>query len=75
MYSIGVGGTLTLVQCHEHQASCTLRALRNLPRYDLKPDVRQSLYDYCDQWVEAIGSDRTFMGGAEPNLADLVSRE
>ena len=42
-------------------------------RYDLKADVRTSLYDYCNQWAEAIGSNRQFMGGATPNLADLVS--
>lgn len=42
-------------------------------RYGLKPDVRESLYDYCNQWVEAIGSNRQFMGGSAPNLADLVS--
>ena len=42
-------------------------------RYNLKADVRVSLYDYCNQWVEAIGNDRQFMGGTTPNLADLVS--
>lgn len=42
-------------------------------RYGLKSDVRESLYDYCNQWVEAIGSNRKFMGGSNPNLADLVS--
>ena len=41
-------------------------------RYNLKPDARESLYDCCNQWVEAIGCDRQFMGGATPNLADLV---
>ena len=41
-------------------------------RYNLKPDVRGSLYDCCNQWVEAVGCDRQFMGGATPNLADLV---
>ena len=43
-----------------------------LSRYNLKPDVRQSLYDYCNQWTRAIGKDRKFMGGNQPNLADLV---
>ena len=41
-------------------------------RYNLKPNVRQSLYDYCDQWTRAIGKHRQFMGGNQPNLADLV---
>ena len=42
-------------------------------KYNLKPDVRQSLYDYCNKWTKAIGKSRKYMGGAEPNLADLVS--
>jgi len=41
-------------------------------KYELKPDVRQSLYDYCNKWTKAVGPSRKFMGGAEPNLADLV---
>lgn len=41
-------------------------------KYELKPDVRQSLYDYCNWWIKAIGKSRKFMGGKEPNLADLV---
>ena len=41
-------------------------------RYNLKSDARESLYDCCNQWVEAVGRDRQFMGGATPNLADLV---
>jgi microsomal prostaglandin-E synthase 2 len=45
---------------------------RNAKKYDLKADVRTSLYDYCNQWAEAIGSNRQFMGGATPNLADLA---
>lgn len=42
-------------------------------RYQLKDDVRESLYEYCREWVEAIGKERQFMGGQCPNLADLVS--
>ena len=42
-------------------------------KYHLKPDVRESLYDYCKQWTRAIGKERRFMGGSRPNLADLVS--
>ncbi len=44
-------------------------------KYELKPDVRQSLYDYCYRWTKAIGKSRKFMGGKEPNLADLVRNE
>lgn len=42
-------------------------------RYHLKDDVRESLYEYCEEWVKGIGKDRQFMGGQSPNLADLVS--
>ena len=44
-----------------------------LCRHKLDPDVRQSLYKCCDKWMEAVGKHRRFMGGEEPNLADLVS--
>ncbi len=40
-------------------------------RYKLKEDVRESLYDACNEWSEAVGG-RRFMGGDSPNLADLV---
>ncbi len=42
-------------------------------KYKLKEDVRQSLYEFCNQWLEGIGKHRKFMGGSEPNLSDLVS--
>jgi len=41
-------------------------------KYMLKGDVRESLYDVCRQWTKAIGKDRQFMGGDNPNLADLA---
>ncbi len=41
-------------------------------RYRLKEDVRESLYEACEEWCSALGG-RRFMGGDEPNLADLVS--
>lgn len=40
-------------------------------KYNLKDDVRESLYDNCRYWTKAIGKDRQFMGGDKPNLADL----
>ena len=42
-------------------------------KYQLDSDVRSSLYRYCNKWCKAIGKDRQFMGGKQPNLADLVS--
>jgi len=40
-------------------------------KHDLKEDVRQSLYDETHVWLKAIGKKRPFLGGDEPNLADL----
>uniref|UniRef100_A0A914C4S8 GST C-terminal domain-containing protein n=1 Tax=Acrobeloides nanus TaxID=290746 RepID=A0A914C4S8_9BILA len=34
-------------------------------------DERQAIYDACKKWMKAKG-DRVFMGGKEPNLADLA---
>jgi len=41
-------------------------------KHALKPDVRESLYDACNEWMRAKGAQRTFMGGDKPNLADLA---
>lgn len=40
-------------------------------RHNLQDDVRQDLYKAVNEWVEAIGR-KLFMGGDQPNLADLV---
>ncbi|XP_044515631.1 prostaglandin E synthase 2 [Gracilinanus agilis] len=42
------------------------------PRHHLQDDVREDLYQAANQWVAAVGKDRPFMGGKEPNLADLA---
>lgn len=41
-------------------------------RHNLQDDVRQDLYKAVNEWVVAIGKKRKFMGGDQPNLADLV---
>lgn len=41
-------------------------------KYNLKEDVRESLYEACKEWTKAIGKKRAFMGGDQPNLADLA---
>nr|XP_006821295.1 PREDICTED: prostaglandin E synthase 2-like [Saccoglossus kowalevskii] len=41
-------------------------------KWNLKDDVRQSLYEEADKWMQAVGPDRDFMGGDLPNLADLA---
>jgi microsomal prostaglandin-E synthase 2 len=41
-------------------------------RHLLKDDVRESFYDACRQWTKAVGKERQFMGGSNPNLADLA---
>lgn len=41
-------------------------------RYNLKDDVRQSLYDECNNWAKAVRlKGGNFLGGDKPNLADL----
>jgi len=43
-------------------------------RYKLKDDVRESMYDACNEWTSTLRkSGRKFMGGDRPNLADLVT--
>ena len=42
-------------------------------RHNLSSDVRQDLYNACDDWMKVVKkSGGKFMGGAEPNLADLA---
>uniref|UniRef100_A0A3B4ZA83 Prostaglandin E synthase 2 n=1 Tax=Stegastes partitus TaxID=144197 RepID=A0A3B4ZA83_9TELE len=43
-------------------------------RHNLQNDVRQDLYKAVNDWVAAIGKKRKFMGGDQPNLADLVRK-
>ncbi|CAL1616760.1 unnamed protein product [Knipowitschia caucasica] len=40
-------------------------------RHNLQDDVRQDLYKAVNDWIAAIGKKRKFMGGEQPNLADL----
>lgn len=41
-------------------------------RYNLKDDVRLSLYEECDKWIAAVKqTGLPFLGGTKPNLADL----
>uniref|UniRef100_A0A6F7PR83 Prostaglandin E synthase 2 n=1 Tax=Haemonchus contortus TaxID=6289 RepID=A0A6F7PR83_HAECO len=35
-------------------------------------DERKALKDAFKEWIDAIGPNRTFMGGSKPNLADLA---
>uniref|UniRef100_A0AAZ3SIX7 GST C-terminal domain-containing protein n=1 Tax=Oncorhynchus tshawytscha TaxID=74940 RepID=A0AAZ3SIX7_ONCTS len=39
--------------------------------HNLQDDVRQDLYKAVNEWVAAIGK-KLFMGGDQPNLADLA---
>ncbi|XP_034728799.1 prostaglandin E synthase 2 [Etheostoma cragini] len=47
-------------------------AKRLKSRHNLQDDVRQDLYKAVNDWVTAIGKKRKFMGGDQPNLADLA---
>lgn len=41
-------------------------------KHNLKDEVRLSFYDECNTWVRNL-KGKTFAGGEQPNLADLVS--
>ncbi|XP_067398180.1 prostaglandin E synthase 2 isoform X2 [Emydura macquarii macquarii] len=41
-------------------------------RHQLQDNVREDLYKAANDWVKAIGKHRPFMGGSQPNLADLA---
>ncbi|KAM4665134.1 prostaglandin E synthase 2 [Discoglossus pictus] len=41
-------------------------------RHNLQDDVRQDLYRAANDWVKAVGKHRSFLGGKDPNLADLA---
>ncbi|XP_077416816.1 prostaglandin E synthase 2 [Vanacampus margaritifer] len=47
-------------------------AKRLKSRHNLQDDVRQDLYKAVNDWVAAVGKKRKFMGGEQPNLADLA---
>lgn len=42
-------------------------------KYQLKPEVRESLYDEINFWLKTIRAKKTrFMGGDSPDLSDLA---
>ncbi|KAF4317402.1 hypothetical protein BBO99_00008072 [Phytophthora kernoviae] len=47
-----------------------LIAKRSKKKYGIE-DERQALYSALDSWVAAVGDTRPFLGGDEPNMADL----
>lgn len=53
-------------------AAMFLISKRLKKRHNLQDDVRQDLYKAVNSWVAAIGKKRKFMGGEQPNLADLA---
>ena len=68
-----MGSTFSfLSQCLNIQVFIILLFWHN--RHNLQDDVRQDLYKAVNEWVAAIGKKRKFMGGDQPNLADLVRK-
>ncbi|XP_005992142.1 prostaglandin E synthase 2 [Latimeria chalumnae] len=41
-------------------------------RHHLQDDVRQDLYKAANDWVAVVGKKKEFLGGSQPNLADLA---
>ncbi|KAG8447947.1 hypothetical protein GDO86_015163 [Hymenochirus boettgeri] len=41
-------------------------------RHNLQDNVRQDLYEAANEWMRAVGKHRKYMGGSQPNLADLA---
>ena len=41
-------------------------------KYNVEGDVREALYQCAEEWIDAVGPNRPFMGGKTPNLADLA---
>ena len=42
-----------------------------IKKYGIEGDLREALLAAANRWTDAVGQDRTFMGGETPNLADL----
>ncbi|KAG1681334.1 hypothetical protein FOA52_007380 [Chlamydomonas sp. UWO 241] len=42
-------------------------------KYNIEGDLRVALYEACDELVDAVGPNRLFLGGDQPNLADLAA--
>lgn len=40
-------------------------------KYNVEGDLREALYKCANDWVDAVGDDRPFLGGDAPNLADI----
>lgn len=40
-------------------------------KYNVSEDARLDLYQACNEWIEAVSSKGTFLGGEKPNLADV----
>lgn len=40
-------------------------------KYNVEGDARENLYKCANDWVDAVGDERPFLGGETPNLADI----
>lgn len=50
-----------------------LIAKRLKKRHNLDDDVRKNMYNACNLWTDELTKRKTtFLGGKEPNLADLA---
>jgi microsomal prostaglandin-E synthase 2 len=58
---------------HVGTVAMYLISKRLTKRHNLGDNPREHLYDACDKWTRALEKKKSkFMGGKEPNLADLA---
>jgi len=60
------------VAIHVGAIAMFLIAKRLKKRHNLHDDARIDLYAFANEWMKGKGTARPFMGGQEPNLADLA---
>ena len=67
----GFTGTQKFLGKYVGAVSMYFIAKRLKKRHHIEGDVRASIYKDSRKWVKAIGEHRSYLGGMEPNLADM----
>ena len=67
----GFGATQKFLGKYIGAVSMYYVAKRLKKRHNIGGSVRESIYKDGRKWMSAIGDNRKFLGGSEPNLADM----